>query len=70
MLSTFFQIITQVRKTVMRNSDVIVSSPLSENQWGLTSGKSTTSALISLTHDCLEALDRGFEVCSIFFDLS
>ena len=45
-------------------------SPLSEHQWGFTSGKSTTSALISFAHDCQEALDCGNELCSVFFDLS
>ncbi len=46
------------------------TSPLSDSQWGFSNGKSTTSALISFTHDCQEALDRGDEICSIFFDLS
>ena len=45
-------------------------SPLSQHQWGFTSGKSTTSALVTFTHDCQEALDCGNEVCSVFFDLS
>ena len=45
-------------------------SPLSQHQWGFTSGKSTTSALTSFTHECQEALDCGNEVCSVFFDLS
>ena len=50
-----------------------IFSPLSEHQWGFTSGKSTTSALISYAHDindCQEALDCGNELCSVFFDLS
>ena len=45
-------------------------SSLSEHQWGFTSRKSTTSALISYAHDCQEALDCGNELCSVFFDLS
>ena len=45
-------------------------SPLSQHQWGFTSGKSTTSACTSFTHECQEALDCGNEVCSEFFDLS
>ena len=44
--------------------------PLSPNQWGYTAGKSTTTALLSFTHECQEALDSGGEVCSVFFDLS
>ena len=44
--------------------------PLSPHQWGFTEGKSTTSALISFTHDCQNALDSSQEVCTVFFDLS
>ena len=43
--------------------------PLSPNQWGFTEGKSTTTALLSFTHECQEALDNRGEVCSVFFDL-
>ena len=46
------------------------NSPLSSQQWGFTAGKSTTAALISFSHDCLESLDGGKEMCSVFFDLS
>ena len=42
---------------------------LSPNQWGFTEGKSTTTALLSFTHECQEALDNRGEVCSVFFDL-
>ena len=44
--------------------------PLSPYQWGFTEGKSTTSALLSFTHDCHKALDSSKGVCTIFFDLS
>ena len=44
-------------------------SPTSSNQWGFLPGRSTTSALLSITNDCLQALDRGYEVCTIFFDI-
>ena len=43
--------------------------PLSNKQWGFKFGKSTTTALLSVTHDCLQALEAGKEVCSIFFDI-
>ena len=43
--------------------------PLSPNQWGFTEGKSTTTALFSFVRECQEALDKGGEVCSVFFDL-
>ena len=45
-------------------------SPLSAQQWGFTAKKSTTSALLSFTHNCLESLDNGNEVGAVFFDLS
>ena len=44
-------------------------SPLSQHQWGFTAGRSTTTALLSFTHNCQAALDSGDEVCSVFFDL-
>ena len=43
--------------------------PLSNKQWGFQSGKSTTTGLLSVTHDWFQALEAGQEVCSIFFDL-
>ena len=43
--------------------------PLSNKQWGFQSGKSTVTALLSVTHDWFQALEAGQEVCSIFFDL-
>ena len=44
-------------------------SPISSNQWGSLPGRSTTSALLSITNDCLQALDRGYEVFTIVFDI-
>ncbi len=46
------------------------NSPLFAHQWGFTMKKSTTTALVSFTHDCLEYLDEGKGVCVVFFDLS
>ena len=43
--------------------------PLSNKQWGFQSGKSTVTALLSVTHDWFQALEAGQEVCSTFFDL-
>ena len=34
------------------------------------SGRSTTSALLTVTHDLLHSLDDSDEVCSVFFDLN
>ena len=44
-------------------------APISSNQWGFMPGRSTTSALLSISHNCLQALDSGCEVCTIFFDI-
>ena len=45
-------------------------SPLSAHQWGFMAKKSTTTALLSFTHDCQKYLDVGKDVCAVFFDLS
>ena len=42
---------------------------ISDNQWGFTSNKSTTTALLALTHDWFKHLEAGIEVCVIFLDL-
>ena len=44
-------------------------SPISPRQWGFVSSRSTVSALIKVVDDCLQALDKGYEVCMIFFDV-
>lgn len=46
-----------------------VHSPISIYQWGFQPKKSTTAALINVYNDWSAALDRGKEVCAIFFDL-
>ena len=38
-------------------------------QWGFLPGRSTTSALLSVTHNWLQQLDLGFDVCTVYFDL-
>ena len=38
-------------------------------QWEFRQGRSTTSALIDVTHKWLQSLDLGKEVCTVFFDL-
>ena len=45
------------------------NSPLSNRQWGFLPGRCTSSALLSVTHDWLQKLELGNEVCSVFFDL-
>ena len=44
-------------------------APISPNQWGFMPGRSTTSALLSITNNCLQTLDMGHEVCIVFFDI-
>ena len=44
--------------------------PISSRQWGFMSKRSTVSALIKVIEDWLYALDQGFEVCVVFFDIS
>ena len=43
--------------------------PLSNAQWGFQTGKSTTTALLSTTHEWLTALEQRKEVSAVFFDL-
>ena len=46
-----------------------VCYPLSARQWGFLPGRSTTSALLAVTHDWLSNLDNGIEVCTVYLDL-
>ena len=43
--------------------------PISDNQWGFTPKKSTTTALLSVIHDWHQHLEHGNEVCAVFFDI-
>ena len=45
------------------------NSFISDFQWGFLPGRSTTSALLSVTNDWHKCLDSGYEICSIFLDL-
>ena len=44
------------------------SHQLANSQWGFRSGRSTVTALLSVTHDWFSALECGKEVCAVFFD--
>ena len=44
------------------------TNQICDNQWRFRSGRSTTTALISVTHDWYCALDNGDEVGVVFFD--
>ena len=43
--------------------------PISDHQWGFMHHRSSTSALIAVLHDWLKALDDGYEICIVFFDV-
>ena len=47
----------------------LASCPLSSNQWGFTSKKSTVTELLSVLHDWHHYLEKGIELCAVFFDL-
>ena len=47
-----------------------LSAPISPRQWEFISSKSTISTLIKVVDDWSRALDQGFEVCIVFFDIS
>ena len=44
--------------------------PPIQNQWGFLSGRSTTSAILSATHDWFTLLEEGKEISAVFFDLT
>ena len=46
------------------------NAPISSHQWGFISSRSSVSALIRVIDALSLALDQGFEVCMIFFDVS
>ena len=52
------------------SNHLLIHYPISDKQWGFSRGKSTTTALLSFSHDCLQTLDNKAEVCSVFFDIS
>ena len=55
-------------------SDIITNHicenfPISDHQWGFMHHRSSTSALTAVLHDWLKALDDGYEICIVFFDV-
>ena len=46
-----------------------MTTPISDTQWGFMPNRSTTSALIKVVNDWMHALDEGYEICVIFFDV-
>ena len=46
-----------------------INNPITPEQWGFQSGKSTVSALLDVVHSWSEAIDQGKEICAVFFDL-
>ena len=47
-----------------------LSSPISPRQWGVMSSKSSISVLIKVVDDWSRALNQGFEVCIVFYNIS
>ena len=45
-------------------------SPILDEQWGFTKGKSTTGALLTATNNWHKSLEEGMDVCAVFLDLS
>ena len=48
---------------------LLVTTPISDTQWIFMPNRSTTSALIKVVNDWMHALDEGYEICVIFFDV-
>ena len=59
---------THIKNVLLDHFDLC--SPLSDMQWGFTSGKSTTGALLAVTDQWHRVLDSGREICTVFFDYS
>ena len=43
--------------------------PLALQQWGFCPKRSTVSALLDVTNHWFQSLDKGKEICAVFFDL-
>ena len=52
------------------SNHLCIHYPISDRLRGFSCGKSTTTALLSCSHNCLQTLDNKAEVCSVFFDIS
>lgn len=48
---------------------LLENAPISPQQWGFTTSRSTVSALINVLDVWNSALDQGYEICAIFFDV-
>ena len=44
--------------------------PPMQNQWGFLPGRSTTSAILSATHDWFTLLEEGKEISAVIFDMT
>ena len=68
-------VLSTVSKVLERHIHSLIFSFITENslisdcQWGFMPHRSTTSALCSITHNWLSAMNDGNEICSVFFDL-
>ena len=68
-------ILPAVSKLLERHvSDIITDHvcenfPISDHQWGFMHHRSSTSAHIAVLHDWLKAIDDGYEICIVFFNV-
>ena len=66
-------ILSKVLERILHNlifKHLCSMSPISTRQFGFLPGRSTVSALLTLSNDVLDSLDKGQEIISVFFDLS
>ena len=48
----------------------IENDPISQHQSGFKPGDSCINQLLSITHEIYQSFDEGFDVCSVFLDIS
>ena len=53
---------------ILWNQIPLIFAHLSATQWAFLSGRSTVTALLSVTQDLFTTLESGKEICVIFFD--
>ena len=56
-----------IYSTSLLNHHLQNTQPLSNFQWGFQAGKSTVSALLEITHNKLQLMEKGHEVGAVFF---
>ena len=67
-LPTVSNILEKHVKTLIEDH-LRLHAPISPRQWGFMSTRSTVSALIQVIEDWSRAIDHGYEICVVFFDV-